>query len=41
MSLGLEGEVAAVHGFPRVSGDEPIQRYAYVPHLEFSPRERG
>ena len=29
------------HGFPRVSGDEPVTADMLTPSVEFSPRERG
>ena len=28
-------------GFPRVSGDEPVDRHTHRPPILFSPRERG
>ena len=30
-----------LHGFPRVSGDEPIEAIADQAYTLFSPRERG
>ena len=34
-------QVVLVHGFPRVSGDEPPTEAAKVLAKAFSPRERG
>ena len=33
--------VAVVHGFPRVSGDEPRSTITKENRIMFSPRERG
>ena len=41
MSLGLAPGIRGVHGFPRVSGDEPDDITNLRPAHQFSPRERG
>ena len=41
MSPVRQIDVCAVTGFPRVSGDEPVQIRATALMTEFSPRERG
>ena len=41
MSPNALGKEAPPHGFPRVSGDEPIGQVVDVDPARFSPRERG
>ena len=41
MSLGLSHRTVGIRRFPRVSGDEPTDRFARYLIVEFSPRERG
>ena len=41
MSPGLEGCCVCLVGFPRVSGDEPINEVSSFDLEMFSPRERG
>ena len=41
MSPKPELRKAAADGFPRVSGDEPLQAALVTGGMEFSPRERG
>ena len=41
MSPLLHAGCAGLHGFPRVSGDEPSQLVVQPGRLSFSPRERG
>ena len=41
MSRGGTGTRASTRGFPRVSGDEPVEALTYTSLMVFSPRERG
>ena len=41
MSPDDAGLASGVIGFPRVSGDEPLQAALVTGGMEFSPRERG
>ena len=41
MSPHDRGRVGDLHGFPRVSGDEPTVPSVSVVMVLFSPRERG
>ena len=41
MSLSCSVEPLGSVGFPRVSGDEPLEKLVGKSDLPFSPRERG
>ena len=41
MSRQGQTHPVVVHGFPRVSGDEPLSARLKAVKLAFSPRERG
>ena len=41
MSRQRDSRAASPGGFPRVSGDEPLETATDETIIEFSPRERG
>ena len=41
MSPTAEARPTASRGFPRVSGDEPVENVLEIHQEAFSPRERG
>ena len=41
MSQNREHRAVSQLGFPRVSGDEPLEKLVGKSDLPFSPRERG
>ena len=36
-----DGDIGSIAGFPRVSGDEPVEARLNIAFVVFSPRERG
>ena len=41
MSRVIDELTASTQGFPRVSGDEPVDDQCILGNVGFSPRERG
>ena len=41
MSRSCRRSILTSCGFPRVSGDEPLNRQGFYQVVTFSPRERG